>query len=131
MSESSLRRSIERREGELKELRVRVENLREGLAQAHNELHANDVEACHERLHEAMHADGETTLRKVTYRADPMAQGNDFDTGFRLLCQHHRVDAAYVVAEQNRLLKYKHRMITGGTAKVVQYLHQLMGKQNA
>lgn len=73
----------QRRDGRLVEI----------VLQAHDWLHKDDVDDCHELLHAAL-GSGE-----VDSSVAPLAPGGKFDAAFRRLCIAHGVQAAYVLAE--------------------------------
>lgn len=86
----------------------RVRRLQEALVQAHDRLHKDDVDACHEVLHAALGA-GEAMTDVA-----PLAHRSAFDAAFRSLCIAKGVRAAYVLidsADGDRA-----RVLTGGDA---------------
>jgi hypothetical protein len=84
-----------------------ADDLAEALAQAHNALHAGDVDGCHEILHQAL-GSGYVSGKERLTGTDPWT----FDERFRALCIDLNVRASYVLVTDTG------RTLTGGEADV-------------
>jgi hypothetical protein len=77
------------------------------VAQAHDRLHKNDVDACHELLHAAL-GSGEMDPSGVA----PLAHLAIFDDEFRKLCLRLGAKASYVLEDPAQ----EGRLVSGGHA---------------
>jgi hypothetical protein len=84
---------------------------------AHNALHDDDVDACHEALHAALGVGDEPTGSE---RGERLSRFGDFDEGYRRLCQRTGVVAAYLAVGEGG------RAVCGGNADVARYIKQAL-----
>lgn len=89
----------------------RVRRLQEHIAQAHDRLHKDDVDACHEVIHAAMGSGQAPT------DVAPLAHRAAFDAAFRSLCVAKGVRAAFVMLDSVDG-EGRARVVTGGDAEV-------------
>lgn len=85
------------------------QRLTELVMQAHDRLHKDDPDACHEILHVA--------LGTGYLDIDPLAHRSGFDAGFRALCTQHGVRAAFVMIDRTDETGQA-RLIGGGDAQL-------------
>jgi hypothetical protein len=74
------------------------DRLHEALAQAHDRLHKDDVDGCHDMLHQGL-GSGE-----LVSDVAPLSGLSDFDRRFRDLCLETGMRASYVAIDGRRLL---------------------------
>lgn len=87
------------------------ENHIELAMQAHDALHAEDIDRCHDHLHAIL------GVGQVRSDFAPLADGLKFDHDFRDLCVRHGIRAAYVVAEPVEA-EGRARLCAGGDSDV-------------
>lgn len=97
-----------------------VADLEEAIAQAHNRLHAGDVDGCHELLHVALGSGYVPVDESRRLTGTPVAE---FDRRFRELCLETGVRAAFVAAD-------KQRLVSGGDAEIDSVLNRLVAGPN-
>lgn len=98
--------------------RAEADRLRmvECVAQAHDRLHKDDVDAAHELLHQAL-GSGD-----VTTDVAPLAHVAIFDEEFRALCLRHGASASYVVEDPAS----PGRLLSGGHAGIDRLVNSAM-----
>jgi hypothetical protein len=100
----------------------RRDRLTEALLQAHDRLHKDDVDGCHEIIHAALGA-GE-----LPDDVAPLAQRAGFDREFQRICVEHGVRAAYVAVDSVDG-NGRARMLSGGEASVVAMIDRSLRAQ--
>lgn len=95
------------------ERRRRERNMPEYVAQAHDRLHKDDVDACHQLLHTALGVTDDTDPGDVA----PLSHRSGFDEAFRELCLRHGVEAMYVLVDGVDNEGYA-RLLAGGAANL-------------
>lgn len=86
---------------------------REHVLQAHDRLHKDEVDACHELLHAALGLE-EPLIHDVA----PLIQRAEFDADFRALCLRHGARASFVLIDRWEDERGA-RLISGGDADLV------------
>lgn len=106
--------------------RAERERLDECVRQAHDQLHRDDVDACHELLHEAL-GQGEADVERVA----PLAGLAQFDLAFRRLCLNHGVRAGYVAIDGERDSDGAARLVSGGDGTLVALVDRAVRREVA
>ncbi len=101
--------------------RAERERLTEALLQAHDRLHRDDIEACHQVLHDALGIPTDTPHAGPDVA--PLSQHLKFDQAFIQLCTRLRVRASYVLAAGQDPEKGT-RLLSGGDAQLAGYIDQ-------
>lgn len=100
----------------------KVALLTEAVAQAHDRLHKDQVDQCHELLHQAMGAGF------VVSDVAPLTEGGaaEFDTRFRELCVELQVQASFVAGYPAEGSPGMMRLMSGGDAWLAAQVDQAM-----
>lgn len=96
----------------------KVERLTEAVAQAHDRLHKDDVDGCHNLLHQAL-GSGE-----IISDVAPLADVQGFDQAFRDLCIRTGARASYVLAMPAG--EKGTRLLSGGDAEIDAFVTKAM-----
>lgn len=91
------------------------------VAQAHDRLHRDDVDGCHELLHAAMGSGA------YTGDVAPLVTVIGFDAGFRELCTRHGIRASYVAIDAGHPRPDgAARLVSGGDAELDAHVTRAM-----
>jgi hypothetical protein len=90
----------------------------EAVMQAHDRLHKEDIDGCHELLHQALEA-GELDTGDVA----PLADLAGFDADFRQICVRHNVRASFVAAQD---VDERQRLLGGGNAQLAAFVGEAL-----
>ncbi len=99
------------------------ENMAEIVANAHDQLHKEQVEKAHELLHLALGVDNESDAAEDL---GLFVDKRSFDHAFRTACRKNKMRAAYVLLEKTDTAGKQVRIITGGDAGVCQVVDHVL-----